>query len=195
MYYDVTHKYLLDNFPRISENIQEIINDSSIIHAKIKQYLQTQKDDVTSDYYRYNFFTFTGGSVEYYHIFKFLQNKIKEYFELINEKPDYVWIQSWINVHTKDNVLTKHNHTLEHHGYISILPQDTKTVFLDDKETLLYSIENKIGNFYVGPAFRNHYVENLQDYNEPRVTIGFDISTKIQPPLTGNIMFPIVLNN
>ena len=54
-----------------------------------------------------------------------------------------LWIQSWLNYHKGKEVekeLPMHSHKENYHGYISISPQDTSTIFRNGLK-----IDNKIG--------------------------------------------------
>ena len=76
-----------------------------------------------------------------------------------------------VNYHMPDQVL--HVGTIiigPIHGYISIRPHKTKTVFEG------YEIDNQVGNIYIGPAI-DTTVEVLEDYDTPRITLGFDLLT------------------
>jgi len=81
-------------------------------------------------------------------------------------------MQSWLNFHSSDEVLKKHSHEWPFHGYISVDPKSTTTVF--EK----YEIENKIGQIYIGPGGKGyeHYVRVNNPYEGKRITIGFDIT-------------------
>ncbi len=70
----------------------------------------------------------------------------------------------------KENVLKSHGHHLNIHGYISIDPKETTTVFS------WFTIKNKIGNIYLGPAGAgyDHRVINDNEWDGRRITIGFD---------------------
>ena len=69
-----------------------------------------------------------------------------------------------------DEVLKWHNHEWDYHGYISVRPHNTVTVF-EDRE-----IKNEIGNVYIGPGNRYHEVKVIEEYDTPRITIGFDLT-------------------
>ena len=69
-----------------------------------------------------------------------------------------------------DQVLKWHNHSWPCHGYISIDPKMTKTVFEG------YEITNEVGNIYIGAGNRQHCVEVLEPFTAPRITIGFDVT-------------------
>jgi hypothetical protein len=66
------------------------------------------------------------------------------------------------------------------HGFISIEPQDTKTIFYDnyeDKESI-YHINNKVGNIYIGDGNKWHEVISNNDFDGDRITLGFDVMTR-----------------
>ena len=86
---------------------------------------------------------------------------------------DRLWIQSWVNFHTRDQVLDWHNHDGKWHGYVSIDPKDTTTEFERG-----FKIENKVGNIYLGTGYNRHrVVNNSGEYDGVRITIGFDVLT------------------
>ena len=81
-----------------------------------------------------------------------------------------MWLQSWLNIHDEQQLLTWHNHGDSlFHGYISIDPKNTETVFKD------YTIKNKIGNVYIGPSASYHKVVCKKNFNDKRITIAFDV--------------------
>jgi hypothetical protein len=82
-------------------------------------------------------------------------------------------MQSWMNQHKQEEVLGWHNHDWDWHGYISIEPKKTNTVFKD------FVVENKVGQIYFGEGHKSHKVEVLEPYEGLRTTIGFDITSKI----------------
>lgn len=124
-------------------------------------------EDTTTNYYKYNLFAVTAGSVYFYNLFKELRTIIRTE---IPDKP--LWMQAWINLHTQDNVLDWHDHVWDYHGYISIDPKDTTTEFKD------YIITNKIGQIYFGPGNRLHKVNVISPYTGDRITIGYDITSE-----------------
>lgn len=121
--------------------------------------------DPTWGYKFYNTFSATAPSLLFYKLFVELKTVIREYAG--HDKP--LWLQSWINYHMPDEVLDWHDHLWPFHGYISIDPKMTRTVFDD------YSITNKLGNIYIGPGNRRHKVEVLEKFYTPRITLGFDV--------------------
>tara|TARA_B100001250_G_scaffold302124_1_gene263828 strand:- start:1660 stop:2172 length:513 start_codon:yes stop_codon:yes gene_type:complete len=132
-------------------------------------------EDTTWTYHRYNIFGLTSPTRVFYELYNELRGFCYEY-----TGADQLWMQSWVNYHMPDKVLTRHNHTWPVHGYISIRPHKTKTVFDG------FEIDNEIGNVYIGPGLLHHHVEVLEDYDTPRITIGFDLLTD-PTSLSGNI--------
>ena len=133
-------------------------------------------EDSTWTYHKYNVFGLTSPTRVFYELYKELRRFCYDYTGV----PKDLWMQSWVNYHMPDKVLPWHNHEWPIHGYISILPHKTKTVFDG------YEIVNEIGNVYIGPGGRHHRVEVLEDYDTPRITIGFDL-TDSPSALSGNI--------
>ena len=137
-------------------------------------------EDPTWTYHRYNVFGLTSPTRVFYDLFKELRGFVYDYTD------DDLWIQSWVNYHMPDQVLKWHNHQWPIHGYISILPHNTKTVFEN------YEIKNEIGNVYIGPGGRFHEVQVIEPFDTPRITIGFDVTDR--PPQAnanlGMIPFP-----
>tara|TARA_B100000287_G_C20633706_1_gene780841 strand:- start:967 stop:1479 length:513 start_codon:yes stop_codon:yes gene_type:complete len=122
--------------------------------------------DSTWSYDKYNVFGLTSPTQVYYDLFNELRGFVYDYI-----KPKQLWMQAWVNYHMPDQVLQWHNHEWPIHGYISIRPHKTKTVFEG------YEIDNEVGNVYIGPGNRYHRVEVLEDYDTPRITLGFDLLT------------------
>ena len=117
----------------------------------------------------YNTFCLSAGLDNFTFLYKNLISIIKDY----HNKDEPLWFQSWINYHMPNEVLNWHNHYhSSYHGYVSIRPQYTKTVFRD------YEIVNQVGLLYIGDSDREHKVQILAPYDEPRITIAFDVFTK-----------------
>lgn len=116
----------------------------------------------------YNIFTLTPTSLNFYYLYKELVGFIKHY--LNNDEP--FWLSAWINFDRYGKTLTWHNHDFPYHGYISIDPKNTKTIFKD------WTIDNEPGLIYIGPGDAHHKVEALEPFEGYRITIGFDIETK-----------------
>ena len=122
--------------------------------------------DSTWSYDKYNVFGLTSPTQVYYDLFNELRGFVYDY-----TKPKPLWMQAWVNYHIPDQVLQWHNHEWPIHGYISIRPHKTKPVFEG------YEIDNEVGNVYIGPGNTYHRVEVLEDYDTPRITLGFDLLT------------------
>lgn len=130
--------------------------------------------DPTWGYGFYNVFAITAPSALFYDLKKELETNIRDYLQTDQR----LWFQSWINYHKPNEVLDWHNHTWPFHGYISIDPKQTKTVFEGDDPSNGYEILNELGNIYIGPGYRFHKVEVLEPFDTPRITLGFDIETR-----------------
>ena len=134
------------------------------------------KEDSTWSYSKYNFFTLAAPSPLAHALFVELKNIIPD---------DGKWMQCWINYHMQDEVLDWHNHDWDYHGYICIDPKETRTSFWD------YTIVNEVGNIYIGPGHRQHKVCVNEDFDSPRITLGFDITTVMEPPTPILSLIPI----
>jgi hypothetical protein len=120
----------------------------------------------TWTYRYYNIFALTSGSPLFYHLMQQIAFVGREFVN--TSEP--LWFQSWLNFHSQNEVLSWHDHQgCICHGYLSIEPRDTITAFEQ------YKIVNECGKIYIGQAEKNHRVEVLSDFNEPRITIAFDI--------------------
>tara|TARA_B100000902_G_C27212747_1_gene865319 strand:- start:626 stop:1138 length:513 start_codon:yes stop_codon:yes gene_type:complete len=122
--------------------------------------------DTTWSYDKYNVFGLTSPTQVFYDLFNELRGFCYDYTDA-----KQLWMQSWVNYHMPDQVLQWHNHEWPIHGYICINPHLTKTVFED------YTIDNMIGDVYIGPGNRYHRVEVTEPYYTPRITLGFDLLT------------------
>ena len=140
--------------------------------------------DSTWGYSKYNVFSLTAPSTVFYPIYVELRNLVRGL--LGNDTP--LWIQAWINYHSQDELLNWHEHEFNYHGYISLDPKNTKTVFKD------YEILNKPGQIYFGPGYRQHMVEAITPFYGVRTTIGFDIFTSdtVEKPFTNLGLIPLL---
>ena len=143
----------------ILQNLDNLINDLNWCKN-----LNMFKD-YTRSHNQYNLFSLNPNSLVLNMLFIELKKKIRKFLQ--TDEP--LWIECWLNYHYPNEVLTRHNHYWPWHGYISIRPFDTTTVFDN------YEIKNKVGNIYIGEGHNAHYVKVNKPFYEPRITIGFDI--------------------
>jgi len=178
------HKYSIFKYEPLINNQNYFINDIKTGRQFLMKELKT--DDLTWMYEKYNIFSILSGSHYFWNLFKNLGVCIQKHIleTLQQELPKNMWVQSWLNFHTKDQLLKKHNHADNGkgfmHGFISIEPQNTKTIFYDnyeDKESI-YHINNKVGNIYIGDGNKWHEVISNNDFDGDRITLGFDVMTR-----------------
>lgn len=157
--------YILHQSKFIESNISDILIDIDVALTTFNNLFPNA--DSTWTYNKYNVFTLTSPSTNFYKIYQELRNYIRNY--LGEERP--LWIQSWINFMKFEelNRLDWHGHDFEYHGYISIDPKNTNTEFDN------YTIKNKPGQIYLGPGHRKHRVVAVEPFDGVRVTLGFDI--------------------
>tara|TARA_R110002124_G_C8704758_1_gene494303 strand:+ start:146 stop:670 length:525 start_codon:yes stop_codon:yes gene_type:complete len=144
------HSLFVDKCNKTYERITYLINNK----------------DTTWNYNLYNVFTVTAGDVYFHKLFKELVNIIKNY----HKKDEPLWVQCWLNYHSDKQVLDWHDHKWLFHGYISIDPKDTKTIFENG-----FEVKNKPGNIYIGPCNVKHKVVVEKPYSGYRITLGFDV--------------------
>lgn len=150
----------------IVEQVDAMVNELNL--AIIKFQKQFPRKDSTWTYKFYNTFSLTATSPLFYELLTDLKTVIREYVG--DDRP--LWFQSWINYHHSYQLLDWHNHDWPFHGYISIDPKQSKTIFRE------YEIENQIGKIYIGPGHREHKVEAIEHFSSPRITLGFDVTDK-----------------
>ena len=115
-------------------------------------------------------------------LFKELKNIIKEY----HKKDEPLWFQCWLNYHSDNQVLDWHDHQWLWHGYISIDPKETKTIFENG-----FEVKNEIGNIYIGPCNIKHKVVVNKPYFGHRITLGFDVISVPDYPINTTSFMPI----
>jgi hypothetical protein len=152
----------------IIDNQKAFIEKCYIASNKIKD--KFNQKDTTWIYNEYNIFSVTAGCPLFYSLFFELQRVIKEYYL----KPGPLWMQAWLNFHKQDEVLDWHDHEWPFHGYISIDPKNTSTIFKT------FEVTNEIGNIYIGPGNLKHKVVVHEKFETPRITIGFDVTNEIK---------------
>lgn len=176
---DLCYNYSLFEIPFIVEAQREFLETADETSERIKQFLNVQKEtkDITWFYQHYNIFTATCGDPNFYKLFLSINQCIREYMKIHNIKTDNMaYLQSWLNNHTYDETLKLHDHGCPIHGYVSIDPKKSKTVFTNGLEdNILYEIENFSGLLYIGPGKRYHRVENLEKWEGQRITVAFDV--------------------
>ena len=171
--------YIVHQSQTIIDNQELMIRDLLISRENFKRHFPDK--DSTWGYHYYNIFVTTAPSPVFYELYKELNKVIRGYIG--DDRP--LWMQSWLNFHMSNEVLGWHNHEWSHHGYISIDPKKTKTVFKE------YEIINEVGNIYLGPAKREHKVEILEDFDTPRISLGFDIHETAELPKEQCSLVPI----
>ena len=157
-------EYMLVNLSYIKSNIKHFKKYADLAHKRFKF---NYGDQSSTGFYRYyNCMGLLVGSTYYYKMFQDVFKIIRKYSN--TKKP--LWMQCWLNVHLENELLDWHTHYDSlFHGYISIDPKNTKTVFKN------YTIKNKIGNIYIGPSLNEHKVISKKSYTDDRITIGFDV--------------------
>ena len=169
------------------ENQNHFINDIKISRNFLIKELKT--DDLTWMYQKYNIFSILAGSNYLWNLYKDIGLCVQKHIldNLQQELPKNMWMQSWLNFHTKDQLLKKHNHADKGkgymHGFISIEPRNTKTIFYEtyEDEKPIYHIDNEIGNIYIGDGNKWHEVISNSGFDGERITLGFDIMTRNSP--------------
>ena len=177
--------YKLYQFDLIEKFHKEFLYDCKLlnnllVNEDFKEQIK-KGEDLTWLYPHYNVFYHTSNNFLFYELFKYLVFCIKDFIK--PTKP--IWMQCWLNYH-EGNKVTEiigekkgfHSHSLDYHGYVSIDPQDTTTIFKNNLK-----IKNKIGQIYLGPGQNidknggwEHYVKINSPYTTPRITLGFDIT-------------------
>lgn len=161
------YNYHVYSLPWVIENQQDLIRQAEVGQQRFDYNFPNKSS--TKMYRYYNFFSLTTGSISYYRLFSDIRNLVRNY----TGSQDPLWIQSWINYHSADQVLDWHVHTdSTYHGYVSIDPKITRTVFTN------YEIHNNPGQVYIGESYVPHCVLVDQPYLDRRITLGFDIFTK-----------------
>jgi hypothetical protein len=171
--------YRIYNSSVIVDHHAELIRVAEVAHQRCLANLGAES--ATDAYNRYNAFTVFGCNPHYHDLYRDLVAVIKDFVPATER----MWFESWINWWTPREVLGWHDHFFKYHGYISIDPKNTFTQFQD------YTVENKIGNIYIGPGFRQHRVLVDKRYQGPRLTLGFDIN--VEPVETENLSFIPIL--
>ena len=171
--------YCLYKSSIITKHKKELIKVLDTVRPRVQNMFSNP--DLTKLYYMYNTFNLTACDEYWYDLFTDLKKVIRT--RLNTQGP--LWFQCWVNYHQKNEVLNWHNHNWDYHGYISLFnTAKTKTEFKD------YTIDNKDGQIYIGPGYREHRVVTPKNFKGFRVTLGFDIVTK--PTSASNIsLIPI----
>ena len=148
----------------IKDNQKYFIDGCNRAYKKIKPIIKSE--DTTRAYGVYNLFAVTSGDQMFYKLYQELKDIIRNY----HGKNEPLWMQAWLNYHAPQQLLDWHDHWWLIHGYVSIDPKDTTTIFEDGSK-----IKNKVGNIYIGPCKRTHKVTIDKNFSGHRITIGFDV--------------------
>lgn len=154
------------------------IDDCYKAHEVIAKRFPDQ--DSTSNYQNYNIFSVTSPKRHWYNLYKQLCQTIRQ--TVGTDEP--LWVQTWLNFHDPDTVLDWHAHEYEFHGYISIDPKSTTTLFGNGA----YEIKNEVGNIYLGQGYIRHKVQVDEFFEGKRITLGFDVMNRYDEIETGRNM-------
>lgn len=161
--------YQLYEIDIVANNQKLFIDQCNALHKIFKAKFEDENSTVA--YQKYNIFTLSCSSQPFYYLWKTIQKCIRDYVG--DDRP--LWMSGWLNFHQSNEVLDWHNHKKSVcHGYVSIDPKNTKTIF-STGETI-YEISNKCGMLYLGPSERLHKVHVNENFDGHRITIGFDVS-------------------
>ena len=165
---DKERNYKIWRSSEIVENQQEFIRQ---IESSRQSLMSIYPDiDSTWGYNVYNIFAVSAGYEMFYNLYKDLQFVVRDYLQ---NQDDPLWMQSWANYQYENDVLDWHAHfDWICHGYISIDPKDTVTMFDG------FEIANEVGNIYIGPTNVQHKVYVRTPYEGHRITCGYDIGTR-----------------
>lgn len=153
----------------VEENKNIFVDQCNQLHSIVQE---MGINDSTWQYKEYNIFSLSSSSEAFWFLWKNIQVCLRKYIG--DDRP--AWMTGWLNYHTYDQVLDWHNHLgSQYHGYVSIDPKLTKTIFKKDEDS--YEIANLPGLLYIGPSARLHKVEALEYFEGHRITIAFDATT------------------
>ena len=171
----------------IKNNFDEFLSDCQIIYDDLVKEIG---EETTWNYNTYNLFAESSTSIMFYDLYKDLCHVVRDYNRFIGGTDnDRIWIEAWLNFHSQEDVrkLDWHGHEYDFHGYISVDPKKTKTVFPN------FEIENKVGQIYIGPCGKeyNHKVEVLEPFEGKRITIAFNCAIEGNK-CTQNKLYPVL---
>jgi hypothetical protein len=160
--------HVLTKSKTIVENHEDLLRS---IYAQADVFEMTYGHrNFSKSYWVYNVFSLVGLDINMYNLFREVRDVVRTVIP--DGRP--LWIQSWLNMQSQDQVLDWHIHATKWHGYISIDPKNTETVF----ET--FKIKNEIGNIYFDTTKEAHKVNVIEPYPDFRITFGFDVTDEIK---------------
>jgi hypothetical protein len=161
------HNFKIWRSSEIVENKDEFIRQIESSRNSLKAIYPDI--DSTWGYNVYNIFAVSAGYEMFYNLYKDLQFIVRDYMQ--TDEP--LWMQSWANYHYENDLLDWHAHfDWACHGYISIDPKDSITMFEG------FEIANETGNIYIGPSNVQHKVYSKGQYEGHRITCGYDIGSR-----------------
>lgn len=160
-------KYKIYQSSEIIDNQEEFIREIESSRNSLRALFPDI--DSTWGYNLYNLFAVSAGYEMFHNLYEDLKFIVRDYMQ----EEDPLWMQCWSNYQYENDVLDWHAHfDWSCHGYISIDPKDTVTMFEG------FEIQNKIGNIYIGPTDVQHKVYVTKPYEGHRITCGFDVAKK-----------------
>jgi hypothetical protein len=176
------HGYRIYRSEVIVNYQKEMIDRINTAHSILMNRYGRLNNNSTWLYRTYNIFSLLGSSEHFYELYTDLLDVIKLYVP----NDSKIWFQSWLNFHQQNQVLDWHTHEWYVHGYISLDPKKTETIFRN------YTIKNELGNIYIGPGGREHKVEVLEPFEGRRITLGYDVTNEPKEPNDVISLIPIV---
>ena len=128
-------------------------------------------NEYTYNFNKYNVFGLLSTNKDIFDLYCELNAIVYDFLDDQEVEYNQVWMQSWLNYHDSSELLDWHDHKWPYHGYITIRPHDTTTIFRD------VEIINEVGNVYIGKGYREHCVKlnSEEQFDLNRITLGFDI--------------------
>lgn len=117
---------------------------------------------------------------EWYRLFSSVTHCVNDYIKDNKLNTDKgLWLRSWPLVLSGEIEVPSHRHNWKIFGYVCLDSKQQDTIFTDGEYGReLYRIHNKPGQLYLGPCEVYHHVEKFYT-DEPRITIGFDITDSL----------------
>lgn len=179
-----------DNYSK--ELLSQLEHAPQAIRARLPE--DNLPDNVTWQNLNYNIFTVLGSSRFAWLLWQDLEECVRDHFAMHEVQRDCVWLRSWLNHHNHSQRLRSHCHDWPIHGYVSIEPQNSRTVFTSEEQgEPIYTVHNTPGTVYIGPGHRWHSVEYDSEFPGTRITLGFDIETRDRIVHDDWSLFPLAI--
>jgi len=181
---DALVKTLLENEDRISSHAHHKSTGYKSYHDyPLKETLNT--------------FTLMSLSNDWHKLYEEMVLSIHRYFKKNNISTEGLWLRTWPVVLRGEENSNSHSHRQwPFAGHVCLDDQGCDTVYTEGKDgEEIYRVQNKPGQMYIAPGLLFHHVEKFKPYDQPRLSVSYDIQFSVDVSPNEKNFMPIPTYN